>query len=199
MKVRAELLRKLSIKELILLYCGIGEDSWEFLELQGDQTSPSQRKSVLNIHWRYWCWNWNSNTLATWCKQLTHWKITWCWERLKAGGDGDDRRGRDKRVEWHYWFNGHEFEQALRVGDGQGSLACCTPWGGKELDTAEWLSWTELIKIYPNRCPIIILGIISKFSEFIYIVLWKKLQIWFFVKNGQRTITEYAIIIHLNI
>ena len=38
-----------------------------------------------------WCWSWNSNTLATRCKELTHWKRPWCWERLKAGGEGDDR------------------------------------------------------------------------------------------------------------
>ena len=38
-----------------------------------------------------WCWSWSSNTLATWCEELTHWKRPWCWERLKAGGDGDDR------------------------------------------------------------------------------------------------------------
>jgi len=38
-----------------------------------------------------WCWCWNSNTLATRCKELTHWKTPWCWERLKAGGEGDDR------------------------------------------------------------------------------------------------------------
>ena len=45
----------------------------------------------LNIHWKYWCWSWCSNTLATWCEELTHWKRSWCWERLKAGGEGDDR------------------------------------------------------------------------------------------------------------
>ena len=38
-----------------------------------------------------WCWSWNSNTLATWCKEPTHWKRPWCWDRLKAGGEGDDR------------------------------------------------------------------------------------------------------------
>ena len=48
-------------------------------------------KSVLNIHWKDWCWSWNSNTLATWCEELTHLKRPWCWERLKAGGQGDDR------------------------------------------------------------------------------------------------------------
>ena len=43
------------------------------------------------MHWKDWCWSWSSNTLATWCKELTHWKRPWCWERLKAGGEGDDR------------------------------------------------------------------------------------------------------------
>ena len=38
-----------------------------------------------------WCWSWNSNTLATWREELTHWKRPWCWEILKAGGEGDDR------------------------------------------------------------------------------------------------------------
>ena len=38
-----------------------------------------------------WCWSWSSNTLATWCEELTHWKRPWCWERLRAGGEGDGR------------------------------------------------------------------------------------------------------------
>ena len=46
---------------------------------------------VLNIHWKDWCWSWNCNTLATWCEELTDWKRPWCWERLKVGGEGDDR------------------------------------------------------------------------------------------------------------
>ena len=91
MDVRVGLFRKLSTEELMLFNCGVREDSWESLGLQGDQTSPSYRKSVLNIHWKDWCWSWNSNTLATWCKELTHWKRPWCWERLKAGGEWDNR------------------------------------------------------------------------------------------------------------
>ena len=74
----------------MLLNCGVGEDSWESLELQGDQTGPSYRKSVLTIHWKHWCWSWSSNTLATWCEELTHLKRPWCWERLRAE-EGDDR------------------------------------------------------------------------------------------------------------
>ena len=48
-------------------------------------------KEINPIQWKDWCWSWNSNTLATWCEELTHWKRPWCWERLKAGGEGDDR------------------------------------------------------------------------------------------------------------
>ena len=75
----------------MLLNCGVGEDSWESLGLQGDPACQSERKSVLNIHWKDWCWSWNSNTLAIWCEEPTHWKRPWCWERLKAGGKGDKR------------------------------------------------------------------------------------------------------------
>ena len=53
--------------------------------------NQSYRKLVLSIHWKDWCWSWNSNTLATSCEKLTHLKRLWCWERLKAGGEGDDR------------------------------------------------------------------------------------------------------------
>ena len=112
------------------------EKTLESLGLQGDQTSQFQKKSVLNIHWKDWCWSWNSNTLTTWCEELTHWKTPWCWERLKAGGEADDRG-------WNGWMalDRHEFEQLLGVGDGEGSLVCCSPWGCKESDTTEWLNW----------------------------------------------------------
>ena len=47
--------------------------------------------SVLNVHCKDWCWSWNANTLATWCKELTQLKRPWCWEWLKAGGEEDNR------------------------------------------------------------------------------------------------------------
>ena len=53
----------------------------------------------------------------------------------------------DKMVGWHHWCNGHEFGQALGVGDGQGSLACCSPWGCKESDMTKRLNWTELMTL----------------------------------------------------
>ena len=47
----------------------------------------------------------------------------------------------DEMVGWHHRLDGHELEKALGVGDGQGSLACCSPWGRKESDTTERLNW----------------------------------------------------------
>ena len=90
MDVRVGLWRRLSAKELMLLNCGVGKDSWESLGLQGYPTSPFWRRSVLGVHWKDSCCSWNSNT-STWCEELTHWKRPWCWERLRAGGEGDDR------------------------------------------------------------------------------------------------------------
>ena len=124
--------RRLSTEELMLLSCGIGEDSWESLGLQRNQTSQSYRKSVLNIHWKDWCWNWSFNTLVTWWEEPTHWKRPWCWERLKAGGEGGNR-GWDGW--WHYWLNGLENEQVLEDSEGQGSLVCFSPRDCKGLDT----------------------------------------------------------------
>ena len=46
----------------------------------------------------------------------------------------------DEMAGWHHQLNGHEFEQTLGGGDGQGSLMCCSPWGHKELDTTEQLN-----------------------------------------------------------
>ena len=69
------------------------EKTQKSLGQQGDPTSQSYRRSVLNIHWKDWWWSWSPNTLAAWCKEMTQ-KRSWCWERLKAGGEGDDR-GRD--------------------------------------------------------------------------------------------------------
>ena len=76
------------------LNSGVGEDSWESLGRQREKTSPSLRKSTLNIHWKDWCSSWSSNTLATWCEEPTHWKRPWCSERLRAREERDDR-GRD--------------------------------------------------------------------------------------------------------
>ena len=59
-------------------------------------TARRSNQSILKeispgVLWREWCWSWNSSTLATSCKELTHWKGPWCWEGLGAGGEGDNR------------------------------------------------------------------------------------------------------------
>ena len=55
------------------------------------RSNQSILKEISPVHWKDWRWSWNSNTLATSCKELTHWKRPWCWEGLGAGGEGDDR------------------------------------------------------------------------------------------------------------
>ena len=83
--------RSLSTEEFMLSNCGAGKDSWESLRHQGNQIGQSQKKSTLTILWKDWCWSWSSNSLATWCKEPTHWKGPWYWERLRARGEAGDR------------------------------------------------------------------------------------------------------------
>ena len=91
------------------------------------------------LNMKDWCWSWNSNTLATWCEERTHWKRPLCWKRLKAGGEGDDRG-------WDGWMESPTWWTSVWTGDGdcQGSLVCCCPWGRKELDMTERLNWLML-------------------------------------------------------
>ena len=120
MDVRVGLWRKLSTEELMLLNCGVGEDSWESLGLQGDPTSPFWRRSALGFLWREWCWSRNSSTLATSCEELTHWKRLWYWEGLGAGGEGNDR-GWDgcmaSLTRWTWvWVNSGSWWWTVRAG-----------------------------------------------------------------------------------
>ena len=118
----------------------LGEDTWESLGLQGDPSSPSWRRSVLVVHWKDQWWSWNCNTLATWCEELTHLKRPWCWERLKTGGEGDNRG-------WDGWMASLARTQVWvgsGFGDGQGGLACCSSWDHKVSDMTVRLNWTEL-------------------------------------------------------
>ena len=149
----------------MLLSCSVGKDSWESLAWHRDQTSQSSRESVLNIHWKDWCRRGSSITLAAWCEELTHLKDPdagkdWRWEEK---GITDD-----EMVEWHHWLNGHEFEKTLGVGDGQGSLVCCSPWGHKELDTTEWLNCMSIVLVpvcFPQYLPLYI-------SEYLSCLFW---------------------------
>ena len=88
--------------------------------------------------------------LGTWCEELTHLKRLWCWERLKVGGEGTTE---DETIGWHHRLDGHEFEQTLGVGDGQGGLACCGSLGRKESDMTKRLNnkWIKAIYDYKEE------------------------------------------------
>ena len=120
MDVRVGLWKRLSAEELMLLNCGVGEDSWESLGLKGDTTNTiypkgnqswifigrTDAEAEMPIFWSTDMKNWLIEKDLTHCqkktwfteKELTHWKRPWCWERLKAGGEGDDS-GWDGRME----------------------------------------------------------------------------------------------------
>ena len=87
----------------------------------------------------------DAETLILWLPDVKNWLTG------KDPGAGKDWRQEEKEmtedemVGWHHWLHGHEFEQAPGVGDGQGGLVCCSPWGRKQLDMTEWLNWTKLV------------------------------------------------------
>ena len=85
-----------------------------------------------------------AETLILWPFDVRNWLI---WKDPDAGKDWRQKEKgmiEDEMVGWHHQLDGHEFEWTLRVGDGQGSLVCCSQWGRKESDTTEPLNWTEL-------------------------------------------------------
>ena len=87
--------------------------------------------------------------LGHWCKEPTHWKRPWCWERVKTKGEGTVE---DEMIRNHYWFNGHKSEQILRESEGQGSLVCCSPWGCKQSDKPWWLNNNIIPSLADFRC-----------------------------------------------
>ena len=110
--------------------------------LLGCYTGPCLGSLVterIPIGYLFYIWyGWNSNVWTTSCEELTHWKRPWCWEGLGAGGEGDDRG-------WDGWMASPTLWTWVWVNSGswQGGLACCSPWGRKELDTTERLNWTD--------------------------------------------------------
>ena len=134
----------------MLLNCGVGEDSWESLGLQGDATSPPKGNQSWIFIGRT---DAEAETPILWPPDAKNWLIG---KDPDAGKDWrQEEKGttEDEMAGWHHQLDGHEFKQTLGVGDGQRSLECCSPWGHKESDTTERLNWTEynLIKIYLTK------------------------------------------------
>ena len=100
------------------------------------------KQSVLSIHGK------RSDTEAEasilWLPDVKNWLIGKDPDAGKEWRQEEKGTTEDKMVGWHHWLNGHEFEQALGVGDGQGSLEWFRTWGLKESDRTEWWNWTEL-------------------------------------------------------
>ena len=102
----------------------------------------SGRKSVLNIVGRA---DTEAETPILWPPDVKNWVTG---KDPDAGKDcKEEEKGttEDEMAGWHYWLNGHEFEQAPGVGVGQGGLVCCSPWSRKESNVTEWLNWSFLI------------------------------------------------------
>ena len=80
------------------------------------------------------------NTLTTWCEELTHWKRSWCWERLKAGGEGDNRR-------WDGWMTSLTGWTWIWISSGSqwrtGKPGVLQSMGSQRVDTTEWLNWNH--------------------------------------------------------
>ena len=132
--------RKLNTEELMLLNCGVGEDSWESVGLQGDPTSPSERKSTwISIG----STDAEAKALILWPPEAKSQIIVKDPDTGQDWGQEEKRMTKDEMVGWYHRLNVHEFEQTPGDGDGQGSLAYCSPWGHKESD---WLSdWTTIL------------------------------------------------------
>ena len=124
----------------MLSNCGVGEDSWESLGLQGDQlVHPKGNQS--------WIFTGRTDaeaeTPVLWPPYVKSWLIG---KDPDAGRDwGQEEKGttEDEMAGWHHWLDICESEWTLGVSDRQGSLAGCSPWDRKESDTAEQLNWTE--------------------------------------------------------
>ena len=103
----------------------------------------------------------------------------------------------DEMVGWHHWLNGHDFEQAPGVGDGQGSLACCSAWGCKELDMTEQLNWigqfstkTAQDQLYPRFLSLLQLKICSQ----IWYHPLSHEDMWLFMFNVQRPSLQSSVL-----
>ena len=130
------------------------QQNWCFWTVVLEKTleSPLNCKAIQSVHPKgnqSWIFigrtDVEAETPIFWPALVKSWLI---WKDPDAG-KGQEEKGmrKDEMAGWHHWLSEHEFKQAMGVGDRQGSLACCSPWGDKESDTTEWLNWTETPKL----------------------------------------------------
>ena len=148
---RDGLWRKLSTKELMLLNCGVGEDSWESLGLQGQPVHAKGDRS--------WVFTGRTDAEAgtpiLWPPHEKSWLTGKDSDAARYWGQEEKGMTEDEMAGWHHRLDAHEFGWTPGVGDGQGGLVCCNSWGHKELDTTEWLNWTELNWIQESEVKVL--------------------------------------------
>ena len=131
----------MSTKELMLLNCGVGEDSWESLDWKEIQPVHSEGDQSWVFIGRS---DAEAETPMLWAPDAKSWLLG---KDPDAGKDwGQEEKGttEDEMVGWHHRLNRHRFGWTPGVDDGQRGLVCCSSWGRKESDTTEQLNWTEL-------------------------------------------------------
>ena len=170
----------------MLLNCGVGEDSWESLGLQGDL------KSILK-------------EISPGCSLeglMLKLKLQYFGHMMRRIGKdpdagqewGQEEKGttEDEMVGWHHRLNGHEFGYGPGVGDGQRGLVCCDSWGRKESDTTEGLNWTDSI-VTLFTCPSMPIKCSTSRQEYQISYLFHSLRV--FQCNWTEVLNKWAFMV----
>ena len=114
----------------MLSNCGVRKNSCSAVPCSARRSNHSFLKEINSRHsLEGLLWSWSSNTLAIWCKESTHWKRPWCWKRLRAGGEGDNRG-------WNGW------------------MASSTWWTWVWVDSGSWWCHPTISSyVTPFSCP----------------------------------------------
>ena len=134
-------IKKAEHQTIDVLNCGIGEDSWEFLDCK--ETQPVHPKGDQS-----WVFTGGTDVEAEtpilWPPDVKSWLIGKDPDAGKDSGQEHKVMTEDEMVGWHHWLHGHGFGWTPGGGDGQGGLVCCGSWDRKDSDTTEQLNWTKL-------------------------------------------------------
>ena len=133
---------------------------------KGDQSWVFFGRCSLEFHAK-------AETLILWPPHAKSWLIGKDSDAERDWGQEEKGTTEDEMAGWHHWLDGREFEWTPGVGDGQGGLACCNPWGHKESDMTGWQNWTELTLIFSFIFP-------SAPSSVVYTLGWDRNRPWDF-------------------